>query len=224
MIDSSLKMQTKVFNSGDKLNIERERTFINNQVAQIVGLTPRQVIDWTQRGLVTPFIETSGAGVKREYNYLNLMEFALCKELDNMGLEFQEIKAILDYGWVGFHIKGWIESHLTISFTMIKYTLEGKGEKTDRTDNDLLAGIDKSKIKNIEERTKKIRSLLILTRDKYGKRATGIFNQTPELDDDSQLGKYLDNLLSKIAIGGIIIINLLEIKTRIDAALVGLKE
>jgi DNA-binding transcriptional MerR regulator len=69
--------------------------FQNSQVAQVVGITQRQVIAWTEKGLIQPAMEASGAGTKREYSYSNLLEFALCKKLLLRGLGIQMAKNIM---------------------------------------------------------------------------------------------------------------------------------
>lgn len=81
------------------------KTYLNSEVARIMGLTQRQVLNWTEKGLVIPYIETSGAGSKREYNYINLLEFGLCKKLYEMGMGMQGIKRLLS----GVRGGGWLE-------------------------------------------------------------------------------------------------------------------
>ena len=72
-----------------------ERTFINSQVANIVKITPRQAASWDEKGVIDAFRESSGTGTRREYNFVNLLEFGLCKELFSMGLGFRLIKTMV---------------------------------------------------------------------------------------------------------------------------------
>jgi len=72
------------------------RTFLNNDVSRITGVTPRQVLAWTEKSIITPFKETTGAGVKREYDYVNLLEIYLCRHLLLMGFGIQHIKNTLN--------------------------------------------------------------------------------------------------------------------------------
>ncbi|MEW6666228.1 MAG: MerR family transcriptional regulator [Thermodesulfobacteriota bacterium] len=73
-----------------------ERLYLNNEVARIVGLTPRQVLSWTDKGLVVPAREARKAGTMRGYSYANLLEFALAKTLiDKIGLQVFSAKSIL---------------------------------------------------------------------------------------------------------------------------------
>jgi hypothetical protein len=52
-----------------------------------VGLQPRQVVDWAEKGVVRPEIaDTVGAGKPRLYSDDNLIEFVLANELLGLGL------------------------------------------------------------------------------------------------------------------------------------------
>lgn len=52
-----------------------------------VGLQPRQVIDWAEKGVVRPEVADSvGAGKPRLYSDDNLLEFVLANELIGVGL------------------------------------------------------------------------------------------------------------------------------------------
>jgi DNA-binding transcriptional MerR regulator len=78
------------------MNNENERLYLNNEVAEIVGITKRQVLSWTEKGLVVPSKESLGVGTKRGYNYQNLLEFGLCKSLFATGLGFRAIKRLIN--------------------------------------------------------------------------------------------------------------------------------
>jgi hypothetical protein len=54
---------------------------INSEVAEIVGLTQRQVLSWTEKGLVDPERPAMKAGERRGYSYSNIIEFGLAKYL-----------------------------------------------------------------------------------------------------------------------------------------------
>lgn len=77
---------------------DMEKKYLNNQVAQITGITNRQVISWTEKGLVIPYEESTGVGKKRIYDYKNLLEFALCDVLlNNAGIGFRSVKRIIKH-------------------------------------------------------------------------------------------------------------------------------
>ena len=73
----------------------KEETFLNKRVAEIVELSGRQVLSWTEKGLVVPFRETVGVGKKRLYDAVNLLEFALAKILLEAGIGWRQTKNIV---------------------------------------------------------------------------------------------------------------------------------
>jgi DNA-binding transcriptional MerR regulator len=86
-----------------------ERRFLNNQIAEIVRVTPRQVISWTEKGLVEPLVEAGGAGTKREYSYYNLLEFGISKHLLRQGVGVQMVKTLLTLIRDRGHLRSWVE-------------------------------------------------------------------------------------------------------------------
>jgi len=74
-----------------------EKGFLNSDVSKITGLTKRQIVHWTEKHLVLPLVkDTRGAGYKRKYAYINLLEFGLANELFNLGFTPYHIKQVLD--------------------------------------------------------------------------------------------------------------------------------
>ena len=73
-----------------------DRIFLNKQVSEIVGITQRQVLSWTEKGLIVPFKESTGVGTKRGYGYINLLEFGLCKRLFSVGFGFRAVKKMFN--------------------------------------------------------------------------------------------------------------------------------
>jgi len=70
--------------------------FLNKQVSEITGITSRQVLSWTEKGLIIPFKESMGAGTKRGYDYINLLEFGLCTHMFIIGFGFRAVKKIVN--------------------------------------------------------------------------------------------------------------------------------
>ena len=68
---------------------------INNQTATVVGLPPRVVLAVTDKSVIKPAREARGAGTKRGYDYINLIEFGIYKRLIEMGHGIQSVKSIL---------------------------------------------------------------------------------------------------------------------------------
>lgn len=73
-----------------------DRIFISSQVANIIGITSRKVLSWTEKGAVIPYKESMGTGIRREYNYVNLLEFGLCKTLFSIGVGFRSVKLMVN--------------------------------------------------------------------------------------------------------------------------------
>ena len=85
------------------------RIFLNNDVARITGVTARQVLAWSEKGLIVPLRETTGAGAKRGYDYVNLLEVYLCDDLFVMGLRIQTIKNILSHLRASGVMRAWAQ-------------------------------------------------------------------------------------------------------------------
>ena len=73
--------------SGAYTNTYMTHGYSRAAVCTRVGLQPRQVIDWAEKGVVRPEIaDTVGAGKPRLYSEDNLIEFVLANELVGLGL------------------------------------------------------------------------------------------------------------------------------------------
>lgn len=89
----------------------KPRLFLNRDVSRIVGITPRQVLHWTEKDLIIPAKEAVNPGDKRGYGYTNLLEFGLCKTLFEMGLGVYAVKSLCrDMRRTG-DIKSWTEDY-----------------------------------------------------------------------------------------------------------------
>ncbi|MFH1721728.1 MAG: MerR family transcriptional regulator [Candidatus Altiarchaeota archaeon] len=74
-----------------------DRLFLNNEAARITSATPRQIQEWTDKGLVIPTEEGKGSGKKRGYDIINLYEIRLVKVLrDDYNHSIWLVKNILD--------------------------------------------------------------------------------------------------------------------------------
>lgn len=72
-----------------------EQLYLNKDAAPIIGISPRTLQSWTDKGVVRPIREATGGGSKRGYSYLNLIEAGLSKRLIEKGLGIQAVKRIL---------------------------------------------------------------------------------------------------------------------------------
>ena len=73
----------------------KNKLFYNSDIRKILNIPMRRIVNVTDKGLVVPVIDASGAGSKREYNLLNLLEFGLIENLFDIGLPIQLVKKIV---------------------------------------------------------------------------------------------------------------------------------
>lgn len=72
------------------------RDFENRDVARIVGVNPRTLIDWSKRGLVIPEVQdAAGTGTRRRYSERNLVELAIAKTLLADGIKRDIVRNIM---------------------------------------------------------------------------------------------------------------------------------
>lgn len=70
---------------------------INKEVALITGLSQRQVISWSEKGIVRVENEIQvKAGRHRQYSFNDLIIFMVAKKLSDFGFEFQYMKYIIE--------------------------------------------------------------------------------------------------------------------------------
>jgi DNA-binding transcriptional MerR regulator len=84
-------------------------SYTHSEVVKIFKLPSRRIVHWSQNGLIEAEIEASGAGSKRRYTFINLLEFALCEEFFSLGLGIQSVKKILKELRDGGDLKLWVE-------------------------------------------------------------------------------------------------------------------
>lgn len=73
----------------------RKKLFYNSDIRKILNIPMRRIVNITDKALVIPVVDASGAGSKREYSYINLLEFGLIENLFDMGLGIQLVKKIV---------------------------------------------------------------------------------------------------------------------------------
>jgi DNA-binding transcriptional MerR regulator len=70
--------------------------YLNREAAKIVGLTPRQVLDWSEKEIIKASNEDeSRARRKRLYGFLSLVELRLAKILFEVGFGPRAVKNVL---------------------------------------------------------------------------------------------------------------------------------
>ncbi len=104
-----------------------DRLFLNNEVSKITGLTKRQVLSWTEKGLILPKEPARKAGKMRGYSYENLLEFGLAKHLiDIIGLQFYSVNKILEEIREDGDFKAWAKDYFKYS---LSYSYKIKNQK-----------------------------------------------------------------------------------------------
>jgi DNA-binding transcriptional MerR regulator len=69
----------------------------NKQVAEKFGITPRLLIDLTEKGIVRADIDEGGRGKARLYSNENLFDLALYQELNSLNIGYRNIKQLIGY-------------------------------------------------------------------------------------------------------------------------------
>jgi len=87
-----------------------QKLFKTSEVIRILRISQRSIINWVEKSLVEPVTQARGAGSKREYSSLNLLELALCKHLSDIGLGVYAIKQILVNLRENEDLKNWAEN------------------------------------------------------------------------------------------------------------------
>lgn len=78
--------------------------FENRDAARIVGLSPRVLIDWSERGIIVPDIQdAAGVGSRRKYSEGNLVELEIVKTLLADGIKREAIKRVITLGKAAPH-------------------------------------------------------------------------------------------------------------------------
>lgn len=71
--------------------------YLKHEAAAILGINPRTILSWTEKGLIVPEIENpQGQGKKPRYSVTNLVEIALIKELLRVGVRISEIRRFME--------------------------------------------------------------------------------------------------------------------------------
>lgn len=86
-----------------------EKLFTNKDIRQILGIPERRIINLTEKGVISPFIDSSGAGSRRKYTYVNVIEFAFVENLIELGLGIHLVKRILTDLRNSGGIHDWVE-------------------------------------------------------------------------------------------------------------------
>lgn len=121
-----------------------ERLYTSSEVREILDISQRKMTHFAEKGLIIPVEDAKGAGSKRLYNYVNLLEFALCQILFDMEIGIHLVKKFVSDLRGDKEINRWASK--AAGYVSRKYT------RSD-SDGDLLvgaSGIDSENAEYIE--------------------------------------------------------------------------
>ena len=70
-----------------------KRRFENREVCQLTGVKQRELIHWSERGLIGPLADPNGAGTRRKYLLKHVLQVALLVELRRYGIGRSQLSA-----------------------------------------------------------------------------------------------------------------------------------
>lgn len=72
------------------------KEFSSTQIAEILGLNVRTVIDWAERGIVeADIVDATGPGSRRRYSFEQLIRAGVVQELRKAGMTRTTVKLLL---------------------------------------------------------------------------------------------------------------------------------
>ncbi len=207
-----------------------DRLFLNNEVAKITGLSQRQIISLTEKGLVCPVRPAQKAGTMRGYNYLNLLELGLAKCLmDIIGVQVFTAKMILDDLRYDGEMELWASNYSAyrLSFTERMVT---KGKKNEGGDPDFSITVRDNDPTGLGGTLEYIPSGIDKKEDEEGVLYYIILNEFPEkkykttmriispwdLSKTLEAFDYQGDIQEIIDSNGMITVNMSKIKREID--------
>ena len=90
--------------------------FSGKRAAEIVGITYRQLDYWARTDLIRPSLtDATGSGSRRRYNYRNLLELKVVKNLLDAGIRLELVREVFSY----------IRDHLDEDITSLNLVISG---------------------------------------------------------------------------------------------------
>lgn len=71
--------------------------FTTGDIASLARVTYRQISHWVKTGLIVPEKDTSGTGDHRIFNFRNVVEARVIKELRDRGISLQKIRRCVEF-------------------------------------------------------------------------------------------------------------------------------
>ncbi len=75
-----------------------KQSFTGSQAAQIAGITYRQLDYWARTNLIRPSLsDAKGSGTRRSYEYRDLLELKVIKQLLDAGIKLESVRDVFNY-------------------------------------------------------------------------------------------------------------------------------
>ena len=93
------------------------QSFSGSQAAQIAGITYRQLDYWARTNLIRPSLsDAKGSGSRRSYEYRDLLELRVIKQLLDAGIKLESVREVFNY----------LRSHVDTEIAAAHIVISGK--------------------------------------------------------------------------------------------------
>ena len=94
-----------------------KQSFSGSQAAQIAGITYRQLDYWARTNLIRPSLtDAKGSGSRRSYEYRDLLELKVIKQLLDAGIKLESVREVFTY----------LRSHVDTEIAAAHIVISGK--------------------------------------------------------------------------------------------------
>jgi len=94
-----------------------KKSFSGSQAAQIAGITYRQLDYWARTNLIRPSLsDAKGSGSRRSYEYRDLLELKVIKQLLDAGIKLESVREVFNY----------LRSHVDTEIAAAHIVISGK--------------------------------------------------------------------------------------------------
>ena len=94
-----------------------KQSFSGSQAAQIAGITYRQLDYWARTNLIRPSLsDAKGSGSRRSYEYRDLLELKVIKQLLDAGIKLESVREVFNY----------LRSHVDTDIAAAHIVISGK--------------------------------------------------------------------------------------------------
>ena len=94
-----------------------KQNFSGSQAAQIAGITYRQLDYWARTNLIRPSLtDAKGSGSRRSYEYRDLLELKVIKQLLDAGIKLESVREVFNY----------LRSHVDTEIAAAHIVISGK--------------------------------------------------------------------------------------------------